>query len=354
MSERTVIVFGAGATKACGGPLTAEILKRAFLNEYAIDREDFLGTLHDFLSSNFHDTGPDEYPPLPLLISLLDTAIDRKHAFDAEWNAERLMAVRVALDYIIFAVLDHDLQRIQTNPYRDLLEKLYPDQNADATCISLNYDIIADNSLTRFCEERGHDQNPFPNYQCDVATPGYRDRVGPATLLKLHGSLNWLYCPSCSALDVRMSPSGRAFSKALGDLYVEQEATGGSLEAGLSCHGRPCAYCGAEVQPVLISPTYFKDYRNPHISRIWYSADQTLRKAERCIIVGYSLPDDDLDVLYLLKRGLAHLVPSKIDVIEHDPGGPGPLENPVGKRYRMLFGDIEWHQDGFQEFVDRL
>lgn len=136
MSEQTVVVFGAGATKACGGPLTAEILKRAFQNEYAIDREDFLGTLQGFLSSNFHETGPEEYPSLPLLISLLDTAIDRKHAFGPRWDRDKLRPVRVALDYVIFAVLDHDLRRIQSNPYREFLDKLRPDGSADVTCIS--------------------------------------------------------------------------------------------------------------------------------------------------------------------------------------------------------------------------
>ena len=49
MDGKTVVIFGAGATKACGGPLTNEIISKGFDNEYSIDREDFLGTLDKFI-----------------------------------------------------------------------------------------------------------------------------------------------------------------------------------------------------------------------------------------------------------------------------------------------------------------
>ncbi len=354
--QNTVIIFGAGATKACGGPMTNEIMRRAFDNPGEIEREDFLACVQEFLADNFSPSGGvDPYPPLPLLISILDTAIDRKHSFNQKWNNSRLSDVREALDYIIFAVLNNELQRLQTNCYRDLLEKMYSNNDDNPSLISLNYDIIVDNSVAMFNEHNRHGERPFPNYNCDIATSTYKNKVGKTRLLKLHGSLNWLYCPSCNRLDVGLSRTERSFSKVLDQLYQEQEADGFNMEARLTCKGRPCKSCGAGVQPVLISPTYLKDYRNPHISRIWYEADQMLRAAERVIIVGYSLPDDDLDVFYLLKRGLAHLSHEQIDVVEYDPDHRNIGDNPTGQRYQILFGsDINWHTDGFEAYINQL
>jgi len=68
-------MFGAGATNACGGPLTNEIISRGFDSAYQIEREDFLGTLRKFLKDNFFEVSPGLYPLLPFLISFLDKAI---------------------------------------------------------------------------------------------------------------------------------------------------------------------------------------------------------------------------------------------------------------------------------------
>ncbi|MCP4076280.1 MAG: hypothetical protein GY744_08855 [Gammaproteobacteria bacterium] len=350
MDSNTVVIFGAGATKACGGPLTNEILFRGFTNEYQIDREDFLGILNSFLTDNFFSSVPETYPSLPLLISFLDTAIDRNHALNAEWGRDKLIKAREALDYVIFAVLEHDLKRLQNNYYLKFYQNLYGHSGRLPVTISLNYDIIADNAISRWNDENGNYDKPFPDYMCDIATDFYKQKKGEGRLLKLHGSLNWLYCPSCNRMDVGISKSGRHFAKVLDELYQEV-----SLEQMLTCHGRPCRGCGAEVQPVMISPTYFKDYRNPHISRIWYEADQVLRKAERVIFIGYSLPDDDLDVLYLLKRGLSHLSDNQIHVVEYDENQRPLDEHPVGLRFATLFGtNINWYINGFEGFINEF
>jgi hypothetical protein len=55
-----IFIFGAGARKVCGGPLTNEILPDAFTAGASADPEanalrgkDFLPTLEEFLGSNF-------------------------------------------------------------------------------------------------------------------------------------------------------------------------------------------------------------------------------------------------------------------------------------------------------------
>lgn len=356
-----MVIFGAGATKACGGPLTNEILPFAFENSNIIEREDYLALLHEFLSENFHVrdfglSGIKQFPPLPLLVGLVDIALDRKHSLGGPWNPEKLQTVRKALEYSIFAVLEFQLRRLQNNYYQKLLGKLYAPERTEPNVISLNYDIIADNTLMNISEmERGF---AFPDFGCDISTEKYKQAEKFGKLYKIHGSLNWLYCPACHRLDLGTSESGRRTVKALNLLYIEEqnlsyEQGGGDLKDRYTCHGSPCRDCGTDVIPVMISPTHLKDYRNPHITSIWYGADRLLRQAKRVFIIGYSMPPDDVDVIYLLKRGLSGVDARDITVVEYDDQNRPAEDHPVGQNYCKLFGpEIDWHNKGFEDFVN--
>lgn len=353
----TVVIFGAGATKACGGPLTSEILPRAFERQTAIEREQFLPLVEAFLKQNFHlatDVAlrkTEDYPPLPLLLSMLDIAIDRRQSLGRDWPSGRLEEVRNALEYIIFAVLTHELAEIESpgvahkaDHYFRFLQTL-PSLD-DLTVISLNYDIIVDNALLKLTDA-------FPDYGCDISTAVYNGSHRRVPLYKLHGSLNWLHFPSCQRLDLGISGSGQRTIKVLDELFQEQSRTVGTLEHRYTCQGSPCAdpRCQTPVRPVMITPTHMKDYRNPHIARIWYVAAQALRQADRVHIIGYSLPPDDVDVVYLLKRNMQDVAPERITIIEFDPERRSLSEHDVGCRYRGLFGDgIGWVTDGFESY----
>jgi hypothetical protein len=104
MDEYPIVVFEAGATRSCGGPLTGEILPKAFEVRGELEREEYFAVLNLFLVENFNlpetvqDRKTGHSPPLPLLISLLDNAIDHKHSYSPNWAADRLVEVRGALD----------------------------------------------------------------------------------------------------------------------------------------------------------------------------------------------------------------------------------------------------------------
>jgi len=366
MAGPTVVIFGAGATKACKGPLTNEILPRAFelrsRGNSKVDREGYLDDVERFLIQNFHlpttlsDRRDAHYPPLPLLLSLVDVAIDRKQSFSAAWNTDQVTRVRDALEYVIFAVLEHDLERIRQgseNIYRGFLQRLW-DRGGDLAVISLNYDIIADNALADMA-------NTFPDYGCDIATDLYQRHLNDQSgaprrprLYKPHGSLNWLYCPACQRLDLGVSEDGKKTVKVLEELYREEKPRVGSLDDRYSCASSECADkdCRTPVRPIMITPSHIKDYRNPHVARIWYGAARELRKAERVHIIGYSLPPDDVDVIYLLKQNLSHLAPDRITVVEKGEPGQPIHEHEVGRRYRALFGDtVGWSTLGFAGYA---
>lgn len=67
------------------------------------------------------------------------------------------------------------------------------------------------------------------------------------------------------------------------------------------------------------------------------------------------MPEDDVEVIYLLKRGLARgagQTPVAITVVENDPAGCCFRDHAVGRRYRALFGDtIDWHPEGLDNWL---
>jgi hypothetical protein len=355
MTSDVVVIFGAGATKACGGPMTNEILREVFAAQSTLEREGFLQLLAQFLRENFHvslasSTGlkVSDFPGLPLLLSIVDMAVDRKHPMGTNWPVDRLAHVRAALEYAIFALLENKLGHLTANPYFDLLSMIYAETGQEPTVISLNYDIIVDNVFLRLSET--HADTRFPFYGCDIRTEVYKaSQAFFGQLFKIHGSLNWLYCPNCSRLELGISERrrGLATRKVLEELYRENP-----LDPSYGCRGTPCKGCQAPVEPVLITPTHMKDYRNPHISAVWYRAQEALREARRVFIVGYSLPEDDVDVIYMLKRGLAHIRAENVTVVELDQDRRTLDAHPVGQRYRSLFGEaVDWQTAGFEEWL---
>src|SRR5262249_25665352 len=181
--------------------------------------------------------------------------------------------------------------------------------------ISLNYDILLDNVLFKIAEKHGG-ADARVAYGCDIQTDAYRSRrTDYGRLLKLHGSLNWLYCGCCRRLDLGMSECG---AKAVPCQTLNDLRTKNSLDEHYVSGPKVCPECDTPMRAVMITPTRAKDYRNPHIQAIWYQAERALRRAEHVCFVGYSLPDDDLEVIDLLRRGLGNLSPSCITVVEYD------------------------------------
>ena len=115
----TVIFLGAGATKSCGGPLTNEILPNILRGKLASgtaahDSTARVNLIEEFLTAQFHVTSasPNEhYLGLPLLMSLIDTALDRRQTFHPAWDFERMSSLREAIEFGIFDHLEERLRR---------------------------------------------------------------------------------------------------------------------------------------------------------------------------------------------------------------------------------------------------
>ena len=90
------------------------------------------------------------------------------------------------------------------------------------------------------------------------------------------------------------------------------------------------------------------------MAQVWYEAEQVLREAGRVVFVGYSLPEDDVEVIYMLKRSMARLSPGQITVVEYDPSMPPLAAHPVSRRYRTIFGDgLDWHPERLDDWLQK-
>jgi NAD-dependent SIR2 family protein deacetylase len=350
-ADRVIVVLGAGATKACGGPLTGEILPRAFASRH----RHRLAQLEGFLVQQFGlpktGRGNDDFPQLPLLLSLLDTAIDRDHGFGGRWTVDQLRRVRKEAEYAVFDAIAEGL-RARTAPdvHRQLFEWIWRSTGRPPDVISLNYDLLADQALIAM------EGGGFPDYGCQIDTAGYMEGRRWGRLFKIHGSMNWIYCGACDRLELGIDKRGETFKIALSIARRTVESSR-DLQQYYQTRAARCPRCDGEFRPVMITPTHLKDYRNPHIAALWYQAERVLHECTRVIFVGYSLPWDDVDVIYLLKRGLLRKQgkPPTITVVEHALRKVPIEKHDAGRRYRAVFGrNIDWQPIGFEKWIQQV
>ncbi|HYC57785.1 MAG TPA: hypothetical protein VEL28_22860 [Candidatus Binatia bacterium] len=70
-----------------------------------------------------------------------------------------------------------------------------------------------------------------------------------------------------------------------------------AASTGIYVIGAIAEEVGAGFDGLVVAPSHLKDYRNPHLSLVWYEAQRMLRQATKVVFVGYSLPDDDVEVV---------------------------------------------------------
>jgi hypothetical protein len=151
-------------------------------------------------------------------------------------------------------------------------------------------------------------------------------------VLKLHGALNWLRCPLCEHLVIH--PSEPIFRE-------------GHTETGDSW--RRCSCGHAPLRHVLVAPSMVRDVRDPNLIGLWQSALEALRTAEDWVIIGYSLPPQDVEIRSMLLRAYrGRPRPPRVRVVQHG------RNRGVEGRYRVLFPDLVFDEGGVEGFLRRL
>jgi hypothetical protein len=332
MPERRVFLFGAGASKAEGGLLTSELLFESLSNNEVSD--EFTQIVKSFLKDLFgiedinRLNSQKEIPSFEELLTLTDLAILKQEEFSVSWDTCNLRQLREALIYCMARILRIKLSvRTGEEPnqkyHEQFINNILDEDNAvgNNCFLSLNYDILLDNPIL----------NKYPRIDIDYGV-SFRNMYEPRPgigmkLLKLHGSLNWAFCPVCNSIK----------------LYRE-----GKISDRIIAERIPCEIEGAIQHPLLIPPTWLKVYDNAYLVKIWLESEHALREANSVFFIGYSLPESDFHIRYLLKKSLTRMNVSPRIVVITSP------KNKIGSdlylRYKRFFGKIEYHNIGFEKF----
>ena len=163
---------------------------------------------------------------------------------------------------------------------------------SEDTIISLNYDLIFEESYKEAHGDSG--SRLFYRYRdllANRATLGdtmeFVNRGMPREgfFLKLHGSVDWIYCPnSLCNFHQQFFPTSEADEKIISDI---------------------CPSCGTRLESVIVPPTIRKSYEKfPKLGFIWQLAFAELKLAQKLIMIGMSLPDSDYYLRWLIKESV--------------------------------------------------
>ena len=322
-----IIFLGAGASASEGAPVQKDLFREFFRPSCGCRHQ---GPNIDRLAKFFRDffgidvqNGPPEalFPSFEETLGMLEMAMDRSESFrgySVASQAPDVQTLREDLIFLIALVLNRTLERPRGH-HRELVARLAAEGRLTSTAfISLNYDTLIDNALIELHPDIDVNYGvEFTNFsrERDWKPPRKGRTVG---LLKLHGSLNWLYCPTCISLTL----TPREHDKV----------------TRLIDHPVPCAQCGMPIVPIITPPSFLKGMKNHFLQQITHHAATVLSKARRIVFCGYSFPAADLHIRYLLKRQeLNFELRPEIVVMNSYQGKDEGSKRKEEKRYRRFF-----------------
>lgn len=332
-NKKIVLFFGAGASASEGAPVTNDLLPEALSKFPDVERVHRVKQfLEDFYLNDCSDYGL--IPTFEEILSPIDIALQKQEQFSNKLDNKKLAELRDDLIYCICSILNEKLRNPSKN-HSNLIMTLFKERDRwkNYGFISLNYDILLDNALIKLGDT---DKDDFIDldYGISFRNEGMgwrRPRHEKVYLLKLHGSLNWLYCPTCNSIKITPKDKGamRIFT-----------------------HSELCDKDYSNQKVLIIPPTFQKLYDNPYLSSIWLQAERMLREASKVIFIGYSMPESDVHIKYLLKKSLFRENSKNPEIIVIDQKGKN--ENSlVFKRYKRLFGKINYQPIGFENFTEK-
>ena len=350
MGVENLIFLGAGASHSEGLSIQADLFNDFFITHDDINKKkkkeikkSIRNFLKDFFGFDFEQVEKNS-PTFEEVLGILDLAIQKNEGFR---NYENVRKIREDLISLIALTIKEKLN-VSPKHHKILLERLERENKLLKTSfISLNYDIIIDNRLTELYPDYHLDYGiDFINYE-EVETAKKNStydedvhwvRPNPEItikLFKLHGSLNWLYCPVC--LNLRLTPKEKSGSEIV---IVPQK----------------CEICSGSLTHILIPPTFFKVMSNHYLRQVWFDAEKSLRNIKKIYFCGYSFPDADIHIKYLLKRiELSLQNDLEIYIINWDENKTGYQAKLEKERYLRFFKDkdiIHYKKLSFQDFCE--
>lgn len=302
----TVYVLGAGASRAESPeiPLVADFLEKAFqLGKFmSADATEFINSL-----ANYFGLSIDELRKGTLDIEQLFSLIDSDIAWErlksettglsTRWLSSSIG--RSTLEGLIGGVLFHVVPPVfaKEGSHHKRLGQVM--QKGDSV-ISFNYDLIADWTLKTCSKFTVSGYAMQFSGQLGTSSASIETLVdetsSQVSLLKLHGSLNWLQ-------DARGKRQDLIYLKDAFEITLERNAWGPVIELRED-HGKQSLFRPFVVPPSADKSTIWAKYGGV-LRPLWEKAGEVLKNCDRLVIVGYSLREADYQSQWLFRRFLA-------------------------------------------------
>jgi len=144
-----------------------------------------------------------------------------------------------------------------------------------------------------------------------------------------------LFCPTCNELEITPKEKG-VVTRLISEFA-----------------NNTCSDCCGVFSPMIVPPTFYKDLNNVFLSSIWNRTDIALRKVNHIIFCGYSFPDADIHIKYLLKRAQTNRDGElRITVINNHEGKKSEDAKEENQRFkRFLGGQVDYTGLSFEDFA---
>jgi hypothetical protein len=264
--------------------------------------------IHDAFDHN-ESAKAKHWPNLEDVFTNIDLAANTGHHLGAKHSPSKLRMTRRVLLSRMMSMLNERYIEAESNKGEDWerLDSLFKQLDVDHSAfISMNWDTVIER---RLAERRGLDNFDY----CCGALAAKFGRKGSVIaerslvedskeipVVKIHGSVNWLYCDNCRQL--YWFPAEDATQVAM-QLITPDEAKKLKVGKAGGCAKWRCLNCTSVPLTTRIATfSYLKALDFPMFERSWLSAEHLLRSADKWIFIGYSLPAADYEFKHLLKR----------------------------------------------------
>jgi hypothetical protein len=198
--------------------------------------------------------------------------------------------------------------------------------------ISFNYDILMDNALreTKKLTDCGY-LVPFQRILNGQEQRRTEDSPSDITMLKLHGSLNWLHCSFC------------------GSNFLNRSEKISPEYATLPNNCPNCGESNVCFQRVIVPPLLTKDYSLQPLKYLWSRANRYVARAREIVIIGYSFPPTDFATEALLRDSFPW------DIQRHTRFVIVNTDEEVFDRFKKTFNSsvVEW-KGSLKEYLDAI
>lgn len=359
-SPSNLLIVGAGFSWNAGLPLASGFtrdllnLRGLRLEGPSVRQVAFIRSFVDQVFGEGEARKSEQWPELEDIFTLIDLSANAGHHLGTSYSASDLRIVRRSIIVRMIRMLSQAYSRRQAKPDAKwrMLERFFRQFDAETTgVLSMNWDTVFEAGVARTQSIRNID------YGCYASPHRYKNRAlisrkiqGEAlSLLKPHGSVNWVYCDACR--ETFWVPPSQTEQVAQ-TLFRERDWDAIPRTARLKLPKvltPPCPHCGAESLGTRFATfSYRKALDFPMHAASWRTAEEHLKSSVDWVFIGYSMPAADFEFKHLLKRvQLTELIRPNITVIT---GGQG-ADDTVG-RFTKFFGDVKGERHFFTNGLD--